>query len=132
MIALWYRNGVLAPAPFHDGRQAFRMRRPTQLAPIESVLYSSRERRRAAREHGGRGRRGARPVPLAKPAPRLSDLAVEIDSYKQHRLSDGRSEVALYLPEGERVERRHLDDVERWLQRGATTDTRRHDARENA
>lgn len=123
MNALWYRNGELEPAPFVDGRaelwhestpipigdprsfsaasvaattQAFR---PHKLEKSEAVFHpwTRRERRRIARRYSGPGRRGAL---------RISRGITE------HRLI---AEALLYLPDGESVEQRHCDDVERWL-----------------
>jgi hypothetical protein len=126
MIALWYRNGdtygKLEPASVQDWRRRVQriafppimaeamLRLETSRAHVwvevahrieksEAVFqpWTRRIRRRIARYGSGPGRRHAR------------------------RISSGRiekrviAEALLYLPDGESVEQRHCDDVERWL-----------------
>jgi hypothetical protein len=124
MIALWYRNGELEPAPWQGGRRAAiwhevapvrlddpgafaanrvatttRAYRSHKLQKSEAVFHpwTCRERRRLARRYSKPGRRSAL---------RISRGITEYRTI---------AEALLYLPEGDSVEQRHCDDVERWL-----------------
>jgi hypothetical protein len=124
MIALWYRNGELEPAPWQDGRRtalwhevapvrlddpsAFATDRATatahayrshRLQKSEAVFHpwTRRKRRRLARRYSTPGRRSA------------LRISCGITEYRTI------AEALLYLPDGDSVEQRHCDDVERWL-----------------
>jgi hypothetical protein len=115
MIALWYRGGALERAPYQDGRRRI-WTQPPVLPPmrIEPLYLTRRERRARARVCSWPGRRSALPVGRMRPVPVFCRPPEPVE-YIGHRLSDGRIDVLLYLPDGESVEARHLADVERWL-----------------
>jgi hypothetical protein len=131
MIALWYRNDVLEPASFQDGRQHIRRTddRPLPLhAALGPVLraqpywnevghllardevprldawvrWTRRQRRSLARFGRGPGRRLAVPVGSGRWVPQAPLPRIE---------------VLLYLPERFSVTDEHIRDVTRWLRR---------------
>lgn len=133
MIALWYSGDAIEPAPFQDGRRWIRrhvfpplsLKAPASVdqanafasVKIETyvrhdlakgaevpvpvwVPWTRAARRMLARERSGPGRRKARPVRRGRwvqPPPRSRIVAL------------------LYLSDGQRVDRWHIDDVERWF-----------------
>ncbi|XXX79125.1 hypothetical protein WMF30_10165 [Sorangium sp. So ce134] len=114
--ALWSRDGELRslPSVIAGSRDSFVSSDPAVAEPWPPGRALTRaERRASARRCSGRGRRAARSVPRRWPKVMPAIETV----YRGHRLSDGLVEVLLYLPEGQRVERQHLDDVKRWLAR---------------
>ena len=123
MIALWYRDGELQEAPFQDGRSRILWRDPTRLDPVLPWREVSRRERRAMARRG-RPRRSARPVARLQPDLKLrrSSVLGSETAYDGHRLSDGRIDVLLYMPQGERVGQRHLAEVERWILAKGKTD----------
>ena len=136
MIALCYVDGALEPVPVPGEPLSFlrpahmfaavldpwslfmpafdmiryvqhRLERPETPQPPARRRLSRRERRDLARLFGrGRGRRATVRVPASMPVPRPPLPAVE---------------VLLYLPDGQAVEQRHLDDVARWLSQAGGT-----------
>jgi hypothetical protein len=133
MIALWYNGDAIEPAPFQDGRRRIlrhvfpsisldaltsadpadtfaavkveayarnEIAKGVEISPPVWVHWTGDARRMLAREHSGPGRRRARPVPRGR--------------WVQHP-PRSRIVALLYLPDGQRVDRWHIDDVERWL-----------------
>ncbi|MGK3995142.1 hypothetical protein [Sorangium sp. So ce1024] len=143
MTALWYdMDGYLVPAPFQDGRRY--IRRPSRMAselvihveaemptmamaPLrlvteevhrvvkgkrtiyvaERVRFTRAARRQAARRGSGPGRRHA------------ARVATSFETVSQVTLPA--IEALLYLPTGESVTQRSLDDVERWIERNGAS-----------
>lgn len=108
MLAFTYEHGAAVPCPYRGAevRLAFP---PPALRAFDAMRLTRRERRRAARK-GTRGRRGARPVSRMRPVVLQPETIVRMLG---HRLSDGRREAILYLPEGVEVTKEHLRAVER-------------------
>jgi hypothetical protein len=97
MLTLELRDGVLRPCADHGMVR----RLPPPPVPFRppSGPFSKRERRYFARR-GHRGRRGARRIgPVVPPFEPRTVGSIE----RAHRLSNGRVEVRLYLPDGQPV-----------------------------
>lgn len=143
MIALWYADGELEPAPFQDGRRHIRRHGPTlidvaaslldALLPVKLLNAPVWTETAQRLEKGERTIYVTRNVRFARGARRLAARrhsgpgrrrAARVGTHFETvtRETVPAVEVLLYLPDGESVEQHHLNDVERWIHEKGKSD----------